>query len=75
MNENVIKGICKVLMLTLHRYKDSRSQKITQKLICNLVEKYPETSIKTIISLLLDIANRQKNVIATYGWRYYKHLL
>lgn len=66
MNENIIKGICKVLLLTLPRYKDSFSQQIIHKLLGNLVQKHPETSIKTIISLLLDVANREKNIITTY---------
>lgn len=66
INESIIKGICKVLLLTLPRYKDSHSQQVIHKLIVNLVEKHPETSIKTMISLLLDVANKQKNVITTY---------
>lgn len=65
MNENIVKGICKVLLLTLPRYKDSHSQHIICKLISNLVEKHPETTIKTMIPLLLDVAKREKTVVTT----------
>lgn len=66
MNENIIKGICKVLLLTLPRYKDSFSQQIIHKLLRNVIEKHPESSIRAMISLLLDVANRQKNIVTTY---------
>lgn len=66
MNESIIKGICKVLLLTLPRYKDSQSQQIIRNLIMNLVEKHPDTTIKTMVPLLLEVANRQKNIFTTY---------
>lgn len=65
INENIVKGICRVLVLTLPRYKDSYSQQILRNLIVALLEKHSEVSIKCLISVLLDVATQQKNVVAT----------
>ncbi|KAJ8966633.1 hypothetical protein NQ314_003400 [Rhamnusium bicolor] len=65
INESIIRGICKVLLLTLPRYRDSSSQLLVRNLITVLLEKHPETSIKCLTSVLLDFAAQHKNLVVT----------
>ncbi|XP_057670075.1 eIF-2-alpha kinase activator GCN1 [Diorhabda carinulata] len=65
VNENIIKGISRVLLLTLPRYRDSFSQQLVKSLVAALVEEYPETATKCLISVLGDVATQHKNMVIT----------
>ncbi|KAG5899951.1 hypothetical protein JTB14_002498 [Gonioctena quinquepunctata] len=65
INDAIIKGICKVLLLTLPRYRDSFSQQLIRNLIVSLLQEHPETSIKCITSSLLEVSSQYKNIVVT----------
>ncbi|CAH1119168.1 unnamed protein product [Phaedon cochleariae] len=65
ISENIIKGICKVLLLTLPRYRDSFSQQLVRNLITSLLKDHPALSIKCLTSILLDFATQHKNIVIT----------
>ncbi|XP_030761834.1 eIF-2-alpha kinase activator GCN1 isoform X2 [Sitophilus oryzae] len=65
MTESIIKGICRVIPLTLHRYRDGKSQYFVRLLICALIKKYPEVTTKCLIAIFTDLASQFKNVIVT----------
>lgn len=65
INDNIVKGICKVVGLTLHRYRDLKSQQFVKELIEKLLDKQGEWSVKHLTGVLAEIAVQQKNVVAT----------
>ncbi|KAG8223949.1 hypothetical protein J437_LFUL003757 [Ladona fulva] len=65
VNENVIKGLCKVLQIALQRYRDSTSQSIVKAYIAALVVHHGEWTIKYMTSMLSDVAAAHKNIIPT----------
>ncbi|XP_074026538.1 lethal (3) 80Fj [Leptinotarsa decemlineata] len=62
---NNIKGICKLLPLTLPRYKDGLSQQLVGNLIVSLLQKHPVIAIKNITSFIVDAADYYKNIVVT----------
>ncbi|RZC38970.1 translational activator GCN1-like, partial [Asbolus verrucosus] len=65
INENIVKGICRVIQLTLPRYRDSSSQLLVRNLIVALLEKHSESAIKCLSLMLVDIASQHKNLVVT----------
>lgn len=65
INENIIKGICRVIQLTLPRYRDSASQVLVRNLIVALLEKHPDHAIKDLTLMLVDISLQHKNLVVT----------
>lgn len=63
--ESIVKGICKVLLLTLPRYRDSSSRLLVRNCLVALLEKHSESSIKCLTSVLSDFATQYKNLVAT----------
>ncbi|KAL3270236.1 hypothetical protein HHI36_009292 [Cryptolaemus montrouzieri] len=65
VNDGIVRGICKVIQLTLPRYRDSASQQLVRNLIVALIEKHPENAIKGLCGILLDISKLHKNLVVT----------
>ncbi|KYB24626.1 Translational activator GCN1-like Protein [Tribolium castaneum] len=65
INESIIKGICRVIQLTLPRYRDSSSQVLVRNLIVALLEKHSDFAIKCLTLMLVDIATQHKNLVVT----------
>ncbi|KMQ96025.1 translational activator gcn1 [Lasius niger] len=65
INDKIVNGICKVVSLTLHRYKDSASQSYVKNLIVELLKKQPEATIKHMTTVISEQATWHKNVVAT----------
>nr|CAH7734834.1 unnamed protein product [Callosobruchus chinensis] len=66
INEGIIKGICKVLVLTLPRYKDTCSQQYVKDLIVALIEKHTDVTIRSLTSVLLSFAEQYKKIVVTH---------
>ncbi|XP_067121067.1 stalled ribosome sensor GCN1 [Centruroides vittatus] len=62
--DHVIKGICRVLQLTLLRYNDSKSRHLVEAYTKTLI-KYQPVSHRCLIKVLHDVAYQYKNVNAT----------
>ncbi|KAM0733122.1 Stalled ribosome sensor GCN1 [Formica fusca] len=65
INDKIVNGICKVVSLTLHRYKDSASQSYVRNLIIELLKKQSEAAIKHMTTVISEQATWHKNVVAT----------
>lgn len=65
INDKIVNGICKVVSLTLHRYKDSASQSYVRNLITELLKKQSEATIKHMTTVISEQAIWHKNVVAT----------
>ncbi|KAF5292015.1 hypothetical protein FQA39_LY14132 [Lamprigera yunnana] len=65
ITENVIKGICRTIQLTLPRYYDSSSQLFVKKLISALIKHHPKWAIKCLLLILGDIVSNYKNLVIT----------
>ncbi|KAL1494916.1 hypothetical protein ABEB36_010427 [Hypothenemus hampei] len=65
ITEGIVKGICRTVPLTIHRYRDSTSQSYIKKLIVALIEQHPEVSVKTFLGLFSELAAQFKNIIVT----------
>lgn len=65
INDNIVKGICKIIPLTLLRYRDLKSQQFVRNLIRALLDDHPEWTVKHLSTVLLEIAQQYKNVVAT----------
>ncbi|XP_011647093.1 eIF-2-alpha kinase activator GCN1 [Pogonomyrmex barbatus] len=65
INDKIVNGICKVVSLTLHRYKDSASQSYVRNLIVELIKQQPEATIKHMTTVISEQATWHKNVVPT----------
>lgn len=65
ISDGIVKGICKVIPITLPRYRDLKSQQFVRNLIKALIEQHPEWSIKHLSTVILEVAQQQKNIVAT----------
>ncbi|CAG9865117.1 unnamed protein product [Phyllotreta striolata] len=64
-NESIVKGVCRVLPLTLQRYSDSFSQHLVRNLIAQLIQEHPEATIKCLTNVLKEVALQYKNIVIT----------
>ncbi|KAJ8872924.1 hypothetical protein PR048_026540 [Dryococelus australis] len=65
ITETIVRGICKVLVLMLPRYRDSTSQSYVRNLIVELVKLHGDWTMKHLTATLSDIANAHKNLVHT----------
>ena len=54
--DNIIKGVCKVLSVTLIRYQDAASRALVLDFIRLAVSKYPLVTAKSVHTALLDVS-------------------
>lgn len=64
--EAVVRGLCKVIHLTLLRYRDSWSKGLVRGLISALATHHPDWTIKHLVPILSDIGSTYSNIVATY---------
>ncbi|XP_046621828.1 eIF-2-alpha kinase activator GCN1 isoform X1 [Neodiprion virginianus] len=65
INEKIIGGICKVISITLHRYKETSSQSYVSNLIVALLKKQPEATVRFMTSAIAEQAAWHKNLVPT----------
>ncbi|KAK7871251.1 hypothetical protein R5R35_007540 [Gryllus longicercus] len=65
INEQIVRGICKLLPQTLPRYVDSASRSYVKNLIKALVKNHSKWTIKHLISALSDVASVYRGLHAT----------
>ncbi|XP_066249177.1 stalled ribosome sensor GCN1 [Euwallacea similis] len=65
VTEGVVKGICRVIPLTLHRYRDSASRSFIRQLIFSLINQHPEASVKCFTGLFIDLSSQFKSTTVT----------
>lgn len=54
-----------MIALTLHKYRDLKSQLFVRELIEKLLDKRTEWTVRHLTSVLFEIALQQKNIVAT----------
>ncbi|XP_067000438.2 stalled ribosome sensor GCN1-like [Anabrus simplex] len=65
VTENVVRGICKLLELTLPRYRDSKSQSYVRNTIATLVVYHGDWALKHLTETLGEVAERYKTLTPT----------
>lgn len=65
ITEGIVKGICKVIQVTLPRYRDNSSQILVKELIVQLLKLHPEWTLRNFVGVLGEIAAQHKNVVST----------
>lgn len=66
ITEPVVKGLCKVIHLTLLRYRDSWSRALVRDLICALATNHADWTIKHLATVLWDIGSTYSSLIPTW---------
>uniref|UniRef100_A0A4W3H8T3 GCN1 activator of EIF2AK4 n=1 Tax=Callorhinchus milii TaxID=7868 RepID=A0A4W3H8T3_CALMI len=61
--DSAVKGLCKLLCLTLHRYRDAKSRRALQSVIQQLAESHPEATTKHLLQCLQSSGIICKNAI------------
>lgn len=56
-------GICKIISLTLHRYKDTASQSYIKDVLVALLQKYKESAVKHMSGVINELAIWHKNTV------------
>nr|BAN20950.1 translational activator gcn1 [Riptortus pedestris] len=64
-SENIVRGLCRVLQMTLPRYCDSASQGYVRSLVKALANIHPNWTIKYLTPILAETANYNTSIIAT----------
>ncbi|XP_034945471.1 eIF-2-alpha kinase activator GCN1 [Chelonus insularis] len=65
ITEKVVIGLCKVISITLHRYKDTASQSYVKKLISALLNHHQDFTIKAMANIVVEQALWHQSVIPT----------
>ncbi|XP_008548705.1 eIF-2-alpha kinase activator GCN1 [Microplitis demolitor] len=65
INEKIVSGICKVISITLHRYKDSKSQSYVRNLITELLKHQYAHGVKYMTGIISEQALWHQNVVPT----------
>ncbi|CAH1402466.1 unnamed protein product [Nezara viridula] len=63
--ENIARGICKVLQLTLPRYCDSVSQSYVRSFVKSLANSHPHWTFKYLCPVIFEAATYNVNIVAT----------
>lgn len=65
ITEQIVRGICRMLTITLPRYTDSPSRAVVCQLITNLVKHHKEWTFKHLTATLGEIAAGYKSLVPT----------
>lgn len=65
ITEQIVRGVCKVIQLTLLRYRDSGSKALVRQLLTTLTTNHSDWTIKHIVPVLSDIGQTYSNLVAT----------
>ena len=63
LQENIIKGLCKVVTITLLRYNDAKSRKLVLDFIKSCFSQHPVAVSKSLHAALLDVRIRNISII------------
>lgn len=66
ITESIVRGICKLLLLTFHRYTNSHSQNLVRRLVRALATQHAQWTFKYLIPPLYDAAGKHKLISAGY---------
>ncbi|CAK1552697.1 unnamed protein product [Leptosia nina] len=61
ITEPAVRFICRILILTLHRYRDSSSQSYVKSLLSFLAINHQQWTFKNLVPLLLEISEQLRN--------------
>lgn len=68
ISESIVRGICKILLLTIPRYTNSHSQNLVRRLVQALATQHPEWTFKYLIPALHDTAAKHNLISARYAF-------
>ncbi|KAL0893484.1 hypothetical protein ABMA27_013683 [Loxostege sticticalis] len=61
ITEPAVRFVCRVVVSTLHRYRDSTSQSYVKSLLAYLAANHREWTLRNLLPLLLDISEQLRN--------------
>ncbi|KAI8435420.1 hypothetical protein MSG28_003727 [Choristoneura fumiferana] len=61
ITEPAVRYVCRVLMLTLHRYRDSTSQSYVKNLLAYLASSHREWTLRSLLPVLLEVSEQLRN--------------
>ncbi|CAH0604472.1 unnamed protein product [Chrysodeixis includens] len=61
ITEPAVRFVCRLLILTLHRYRDSTSQSYVKSLVTYLAANHREWTLKGLLPVLLEVSEQLKN--------------
>ncbi|XP_014262100.1 eIF-2-alpha kinase activator GCN1 [Cimex lectularius] len=64
-NENVVRGLCKVVQMALSRYRDSMSQSYLTSIVGSLSLIHPEWTLKHLSPIITEVANGSASIVPT----------
>ena len=64
--ENIIKGLCKVVTITLLRYNDAKSRKLVLDFIKSCFSQHPVAVRKSLHAALLDVRSEISRLFQTF---------
>nr|XP_049695154.1 eIF-2-alpha kinase activator GCN1 [Helicoverpa armigera] len=65
ITEPAVRFVCRLLVLTLHRYRDSTSQSYVKSLVAYLATTHREWTLKGLLPVLLEISEQLKNTASS----------
>ncbi|KAF9795685.1 hypothetical protein SFRURICE_003878 [Spodoptera frugiperda] len=65
ITEPAVRFVCRLLVLTLHRYRDSTSQSYIKSLVAHLAATHREWTLKALLPVLLEISEQLKNTASS----------
>ncbi|XP_050665162.1 eIF-2-alpha kinase activator GCN1 isoform X1 [Leptidea sinapis] len=65
ITEPAVRFICRVLTLTLHRYRDTTSQSYVKALLAYLTKNHREWTLKNFLPVVLEISEVLKNTVTS----------
>ncbi|KAF9411180.1 hypothetical protein HW555_009953, partial [Spodoptera exigua] len=65
ITEPAVRFVCRLLVLTLHRYRDSTSQSYIKSLVAYLATTHREWTLKALLPVLLEISEQLKNTASS----------
>lgn len=65
ITEPAVRFVCRILPLTLNRYRDSTSQSYVKGLITYLATDHREWTLRNLLPVLLEISEQLKNTSAS----------
>lgn len=63
--EPVLKGLCKLPVITLHRYKDSKSRWLISNFIRKLLKYHHKLAVKYLSANIVEISQTFKDIVAS----------
>ncbi|KAJ1530782.1 hypothetical protein ONE63_005633 [Megalurothrips usitatus] len=67
ITEPIVRGLCRVLPLTLPRYTENSSRSVVCELITSLLKLHKEWTVKHLTATLGEVASGFKSIVATYN--------